>query len=216
MTLFLIDTAGIELENPSSFVFNEGWRYYRTVAHAAAHAAAHSAACAALEAVDIRASEEKRKNNSDRRRLAGVVRQLSMETLSLEMQKASGEDISIKMERIRGHDYIVAHGANLLTAAKQNEILGQALTQTQLYHMTSLHVCGDADAMQLRYNKEGLLWGCLCGVEEDSASGRLAERAMPELFKRLHGQWYLVANVSQVCGHASCARPAHTSGARGC
>ena len=216
MTLFLIDTAGIELENPSCFAFNEGWRYYRTVAHATAHAAAHAAACAALEAVDIRASEEKRKNNSDRRRLAGVVRQLSMETLSLEMQKVSGEDISIKMERIRGHDYIVAHGANSLTATKQNEILGQALTQTQLYHMTSLHVCGDADAMQLRYTKGGLLWGRMCGVEEDSASGRLAERAMPELFKRLHGQWYLVANVSQVCGHASCARPAHTSGAGGC
>ena len=85
-----------------------------------------AAACAALEAVDIRASDEKRKNNSERRKLAGVVRQLSMKTLCLEMQKASGEDISIKMERIRGHDYIVAHGANLLTAAKQNEILGQA------------------------------------------------------------------------------------------
>ena len=147
MARFLIDTDGIELENPSSFAFNEGWRYYRTVAHAAAHAAA----CAALEAVDIRASDEKRKNNSERRKLAGAVRQLSMKTLCLEMQKASGEDISIKMEQIRGHDYIVAHGANLLTAAKQNEILGQPLTQTQLYHMTSLHVCGDADAMQLRY-----------------------------------------------------------------
>ena len=69
MARFLIDTDGIELENPSSFVFNEGWRYYRTVAHAAAHAAAHTAACAALEAADIRASDEKRKKYLERRKL---------------------------------------------------------------------------------------------------------------------------------------------------
>jgi hypothetical protein len=164
---------------------------------------------AELEAADIRVEEEKRKNTAQRRKLAAATRHLSMRTLCSEMQRASGEDISIQIVPILGHDYIVAHDANLLPATKQNEILGKALTQDQRFHMTTIDVCGDADAMQLRYNTEGgLLWGRLCGAAEDSASGGLAERAMPALYKHLHGQWYLLANVSQVSGHASCARPA--------
>jgi hypothetical protein len=178
---------------------------------------------AALAADDIRVQEVNRKNQNGRRKLSAAVRHAAMKTLLLEMQqgiqKALGDDIacSIEMVQIRGHDYIVARGANLLPAAEQNKYLGEVLTQEQLFHMTTLNVCGDADAMQLRYSAEGgLLWGRLCGAEEGSVSGGLAQSAMPDLFKRLHGQWYLLANVSQVSGHASCARPGHTSGSRGC
>jgi hypothetical protein len=177
---------------------------------------------AALAAQDIRVQEQNRKNQNARRKLSAAIRHAAMKTLLSEMQqgiqKSLGEDIacSIEMIQISRHDYIVARGANLLPAAKQNKLLGEPLTQEQLLHMTTLNVCGDADAMQLRYTEGGLLWGRLCGAEEGSLSGGLAQSAMPELFKHLHGQWYLLANVSQVSGHASCARPGHTSGSRGC